>query len=126
MPLSDALAKQGCTLAPIWINPRCLPDSLLSITHNFSGPLDKNIRKWFKTTLNCYTSLSALRNKPMSHLSNLSKRFPVDWNSTSLWMKSNNDNTTCGELNDKITSFKIKNLSHTLPTSDIQIRNYPL
>ncbi|GBB89655.1 hypothetical protein RclHR1_16410001 [Rhizophagus clarus] len=52
--------------------------------------------------------------------------YPIDWSSTSQWLRKNNDNSSpCSFQNDKTTGHKIKLYTHLLPTADIQQRNYP-
>ncbi|GES83878.1 ribonuclease H-like domain-containing protein [Rhizophagus clarus] len=72
---ADLLAKEGCTLDPIFLNPQTSPNALMVLTFNLNGPLEKDLRKWSKNTLEC--------------------------------------------------CFNIKSFNHTLPTSDLQQRNYP-
>src|SRR4051812_22994967 len=45
---ADLLAKESQVKLPININPKYLPSALLTPIWNHLGPIDKNIRKWFK------------------------------------------------------------------------------
>ncbi|GBC00144.1 hypothetical protein RclHR1_03760008 [Rhizophagus clarus] len=122
---ADLLAKEGCALDPIFLNPRTSPNALMIPTFNLNGPLEKDLRKWSKNTLECCNMLSTINNNSNAYLFNKAKTHPIDWHNTSLWIKRNNNNTICSNLNDKVTGFKIKSFNHTLPTLDIQQRNYP-
>ncbi|GES98349.1 ribonuclease H-like domain-containing protein [Rhizophagus clarus] len=122
---ADLLAKEGCALDPIFLNPRTSPNALMVLTFNLNGPLEKDLRKWSKNALECCNMLSTVNNTSNAYLFNKAKTHLIDWHNTSLWIKRNNDNTICSDLNDKITGFKIKSFNHTLPTSDLQQRNYP-
>ncbi|GES74707.1 ribonuclease H-like domain-containing protein [Rhizophagus clarus] len=107
------------------INNPCFSHPLMVPTFNLNGPLEKDLRKWSKNTLECYNMLSTINNSSNAYLFNKARTHPIDWHNTFLWIKCNNDNTICSNLNDKITGFKIKSFNHTLPTSDLQQRNYP-
>ncbi|GBC02553.1 hypothetical protein RclHR1_04690004 [Rhizophagus clarus] len=122
---ADLLVKEGCALDPIFLNPQTSPNALIVLTFNLNGPLEKDLRKWSKNTLECCNMLSTINNTSNAYLFNKAKTHLIDWHNTSLWIKCNNDNTICSNLNDKITGFKIKSFNHTLPTSDLQLRNYP-
>ncbi|GBC02754.1 hypothetical protein RclHR1_00480011 [Rhizophagus clarus] len=122
---ADLLAKEGCALDPIFLNPRTSPNALMVPTFNLNGLLEKDLRKWSKNTLECCNMLSTINNNSNAYLFDKAKIHPIDWHHTSLWIKRNNDNTTCSNLNDKVTGFKINSFNHTLPTSDLQQRNYP-
>ncbi|GES73345.1 ribonuclease H-like domain-containing protein [Rhizophagus clarus] len=122
---ADLLAKEGCALDPIFLNSQTSSNALMFPTFNLNGPLEKDLRKWSKNTLECCNMLSTINNNSNAYLFDKAKTHPIDWHNTSLWIKRNNDKTTCSNLNDKVTGFKIKSFNHTLPTSDLQQRNYP-
>ncbi|GBC04982.1 hypothetical protein RclHR1_05990011 [Rhizophagus clarus] len=97
---ADLLAKEGCTLDPIFLNPQTSPNALMVLTFNLNGPLEKDLRKWSKNTLECCNILSTINNTSNAYLFNKARTHPINWHNISLF-------------------------NHTLPTSDLQQRNYP-
>ncbi|GES83980.1 hypothetical protein GLOIN_2v1780593 [Rhizophagus clarus] len=84
------------------------PSALKTATFNYLGPLYGNMRKWSKSACHAYTAASSLHNKPQHHLLHLMASHPVDWSSTSRWLRKNNDNgslTAAQYLGSLITSF---------------------
>lgn len=118
--VADDLAKTGCSDLPVFVHPKATPDSLLTPTFNFLGPLDSDMRKWTKHTLNL-TPLISLIESSSNHDPVLSQ-YPIDWIATSTWIQYNNDTSAdvSSEYNDRLTGAKIKSLTFSLPTADIQ------
>lgn len=46
--LADTIAKEGCLLAPITINPKCLPTGLMTPMWDNIGTIEKDLRKFCK------------------------------------------------------------------------------
>ncbi|GET02155.1 RNA-directed DNA polymerase from mobile element jockey-like [Rhizophagus clarus] len=123
---ADLLSKAAVTLSPIFLSPKADPFSLMTATFDYLGPLYGNLRKWTKHACHAYMAASSLHNHSQRHLLHLMDSHPIDWSSTSQWLRKNNDNgAPCSFQNDKITGHKIKSYTHLLPTADLQQRNYP-
>ncbi|GES86389.1 ribonuclease H-like domain-containing protein [Rhizophagus clarus] len=123
---ADQLSKAATSLSPIFLSPKADPFALMTATFNHLGPLYGNIRKWTKHACHAYMAASSLHNHSQRHLLHLMDSHPIDWSSTSQWLRKNNDNgSSCSFQNDKITGYKIKLYMHLLPTADLQQRNYP-
>ncbi|GES74523.1 ribonuclease H-like domain-containing protein [Rhizophagus clarus] len=123
---ADLLSKEATILSPIFISPKSDPSALMTVMFDYLGPLYGNIRKWSQRACHAHLAASNLHNKPQRHLLQLMDIYPIDWSSTSNWLRKNNDNgAPCSFHNDKTTGHKIKLYAHLLPTADIQQRNYP-
>ncbi|GBB90580.1 hypothetical protein RclHR1_01760004 [Rhizophagus clarus] len=123
---ADLLSKEATTLSPIFISPKSDPSALMTVMFDHLGPLYGNIRKWSQRACHAHLATSNLHNKPQRHLLQLMELYPIDWSFTSQWLRKNNNNgAPCSFQNDKTTGHKIKLFAHSLPTADIQQRNYP-
>jgi ribonuclease HI len=126
--LADELATQGLNTEPINLNINAhANNSLLLPIWNSMGIIDTNHRKWMKKLLQARIFNNFIFNTDFNTLRNVFSNIDINWEYTSLWTKRN-------DKAEKITSFKhtrncsykIKSISHQLPTGDIQSHNYPL
>jgi ribonuclease HI len=120
--LADELATQGLNTEPINSDIKAHAiNSLLLPVWNSMGIIDTNHRKWMKKLIQARIFNNFIFNTDFNTLHNVFFNFDINWEYTSLWTKRN-------DKVEEITSFKhthncsykIKLISHQLPTGDIQ------
>jgi ribonuclease HI len=126
--MADELATQGLNTEPINLDIKAHAiNSLLLPVWNSMGIIDTNHRKWMKKLIQARIFNNFIFNTDFTTIRNVFSNLDINWEYTSLWTKRN-------DKEEEITSFKhthncsykIKSISHQLPTGDIQSRNYPL
>ncbi|GES84981.1 ribonuclease H-like domain-containing protein [Rhizophagus clarus] len=125
---ADRLAKDACSNLPIFLATSHYSQAPVMVpTLANYGPIDKNIRKYFRHITNLHTFEKLLRMKALSHLfgPSLDQVDQINWELTKDWIAQSCDGSVCSAANDRHTGFKIKNLGHILPTVDIQRLYYP-
>jgi ribonuclease HI len=126
--MADELATQGLQTEPINldINAHAVNSLLLPIW-NSTGIIDTNPRKWMKKIIQARISNNFIFNTDFTILRNVFSNIDINWEYTSLWIKRNDKEEEITSFkHTRNCSYKIKSISHQLPTGDTQSRNYPL
>jgi hypothetical protein len=90
------------------------------------GIIDTNHRKWMKKLLQARIFNNFIFNTDFNMLRNIFSNTDINWEYTSLWTKRNDKVEEIASFkHTRTSSYKIKSISHQLPTGDIQSRNYP-
>jgi hypothetical protein len=126
--MADELVTQGLNTEPInlHVNAHARNSVLLPIW-NSMGIIDTNPRKWIKKVLQARIFNNFIFNSDFTTIRSIFSNTDINWEYTSLWTKRNPQAEEVTSF--KFTrhcSYKIKSISHQLPTSDLQSRNYPL
>jgi hypothetical protein len=91
------------------------------------GIIDTNHRKWMKKLIQARIFNNFIFNTDFNTLRNVFSNLDINWEYTSLWTKRNDKQEEITSFRQtRNCSYKIKSISHQLPTGDIQSRNYPL
>jgi hypothetical protein len=125
--MADELATQGLTIEPINLNIKAhaINSSLLPVW-NSMGIVDTNPRKWMKKIIQARIFNNFIFNTELTTIRTAFSNFDINWKYTSLWTKRNDkDEKITSFKHTRTCSYKIKLISHQLPTGDIQSRNYP-
>jgi hypothetical protein len=126
--MADELATQGLFCEPINININAhAKNSTLIPSWNSMGLIETNLRKWMKKVIQARIFNSFIFNTNFAMIQNTFSSIDINWEYTSLWVKRNHvENEITSTRFTKESSYKIKSITHHLPTSDLQKRNYPL
>jgi ribonuclease HI len=124
----DELATQGLNIEPINLNIKAHAiNSLLLPIWNSMGIIDTNHRKWMNKLLQARIFNNFIFNTDFNTLRNVFSNIDINWEYTSLWTKKNDKAEEITSFkHTRNCSYKIKSISHQLPTGDIQSQNYPL
>jgi hypothetical protein len=124
----DSLAKNAAkhSVNPIKINPHFITSSLGHIAWDNDIVVDQDIRKWCKHPIQAKLLTEINNLKLLDPIRDAIKDFNIDWINTSAWFNHNPDNSG-NKISNTFTkhmAFTVKNITHTLPTSDILFRNW--
>jgi ribonuclease HI len=126
--MADELATQGLNTEPINLDIKAhASNSLLLPVWNSMGIIDTNHRKWMKKLIQARIFNNFIFNTDFNMIRNIFSNVDINWEYTSLWTKRNDKVEEITSFkHTRNCSYKIKSISHQLPTGDIQSRNYPL
>jgi ribonuclease HI len=115
--MADELAAQGLNTEPINLHLNAHVNISLLL------PVWNSIKKILQARI--FTNF--IFNTDLHQIRNVFSTTNINWEYTSLWTKRNqNEEEITSFKHTKTSSYKIKSISHHLPTGDLQSRNYPL
>ncbi|PKY44539.1 hypothetical protein RhiirA4_458869 [Rhizophagus irregularis] len=122
---SDAEAKKGLDVQPIFINPKFVPDATISSFWDYIGTIDRDIRKFSKTITDAQTFDSFTHNTKLQDTFSHHKLSDINWPVTQAWLKHNETSDT--PINCKVEDDTISHLgfcSSVLPELNRIIKDF--